>query len=227
MATVEMAKSASDYELAAKEFEQAAKLAPDWPDIYYNLGSVQSKAGDITSAIKSFQRYLDLAPKSPDAAKVREEIFKLEYRRDREKLATTLTGTWTGSDGQTFELKLEGSRLQLTRAKLGDDILNTKLMGRSYTGPMNDVPLVFSGTLVGDKISGQFLQAAGRFITATCRNAKAISRYCRRCCRADAYRLQPRDAQVPDEVQVTVVGRTGLPGDQPAGDAGLRAGTEA
>jgi len=162
MAAVEMAKSASDYELAAKEFEQAAKLAPDWPDIYYNLGSVQSKAGDITSAIKSFQRYLDLAPKSADAAKVREEIFKLEYRRDREKLATTLAGTWTGSDGQTFELKLEGSRLQLTRAKLGDDILNTKLMGRSYTGPMNDVPLVFSGTLVGDKISGQFLQAAGK-----------------------------------------------------------------
>jgi tetratricopeptide (TPR) repeat protein len=161
IAAVEMAKSASDYALAAKEFEQAAKLAPDWPDIYYNLGSVQSKAGDITSAIKSFQRYLDLAPKSPDAAKVREEIFKLEYRRDREKLVTTLEGTWTGPNGQTFVLKLEGARLQLTRARLGDDILVVKSMGTS-TGPMTDVPLVFSGTLVGDKISGQYLQAAGK-----------------------------------------------------------------
>ncbi len=161
VAAVEMAKSASDYALAAKEFEQAAKLAPDWPDIYYNLGSVQSKAGDITSAMKSFQRYLDLAPESPDATKVREEIFKLEYRRDREKLATTLAGTWTGSNGQKFELKLEGSRLQLTRTGLGDDILVVKSMGTS-TGPMTDVPLVFSGTLVGDKISGQYLQAAGK-----------------------------------------------------------------
>ena len=160
MAAVEMAKSASDYALAAKEFEQAAKLAPDWPDIYYNLGTVQYKAGDITSAIKSFQRYLDLAPKSPDAAKVRDEIFKLEYRRDREKLATTLEGIWNGPNGQTFELKLDGARFQLTRDRVGDDIVVSTVSGKDFTGPMADVPLVFSGTLVGDKISGQYLQAA-------------------------------------------------------------------
>lgn len=168
MAAVEMAKSASDYALAAKEFEQAAKLAPDWPDIYYNLGSVQSKAGDITSAIKSFQRYLDLSPKSPDAAKVRDEIFKLEYRLEREQLATTLEGTWTGPNGQTFELKLEGVRFQLTRDKVGDDIIVSTVMGKDYTGPMGDVPLVFSGTLVGDKISGQYLQAAVKVNGGNC-----------------------------------------------------------
>jgi hypothetical protein len=159
MAAVEMAKSAEDYNLAAKEFEQAAKLAPDWPDIYYNLGSLQSKAGDITSAIKSFQRYLDLAPKSPDAAKVRDEIFKLEYRLEREKLATTLEGTWDGPNGQTFKMKLDGARFRLTRDRVGDDIIVSTVSGKDYTGPMADVPLVFSGTLVGDKISGQYLQA--------------------------------------------------------------------
>ena len=164
MAAVEMAKSASDYALAAKEFEQAAKLAPDWPDIYYNLGSVQSKAGDITSAIKSFQRYLDLAPKSPDAAKVRSEIFKLEYRLEREKLATTLEGTWIGPNGQTFKMKLDGARFQLTRDRVGDDILVQNVMFQSYSGPMGNVPLVFSGTLVGDKIAGQYLQEAGKVI---------------------------------------------------------------
>ena len=160
VAAAEMAKSVSDYALAVKEFEQAAKLAPDWPDIYYNMGSVQAKAGDIPSAIKSFQRYLDLAPNSPDAAKVQEELFKLEYRRDREKLATTLAGTWTSPEGQTFELKLEGSHLQLTRGRSGDDILVMRVMYTSYPAPMPDVPLVFTGTLVGEKISGQYLQAA-------------------------------------------------------------------
>jgi len=152
MAAVEMAKSAGDYELAAKEFEQAAKLAPDWPEVYYNLGLVQSKAGDITSAMKSLQRYLDLAPGSPDAAKVREEISKLEYQRDR-------GSTWIGSNEQTFELKLEGSRLQLTRTSVGDDILVMK-MGNSSNIPAGE-PLVFSGTVIGDKISGHYLQAAG------------------------------------------------------------------
>jgi hypothetical protein len=169
MAAVEMAKSASDYALAAKEFEQAAKLAPDWPDIYYNLGSVQSKAGDITSAIKSFQCYLDLAPKSPDAAKVRDEIFKLEYRLERENLATTLEGTWNGPNGQTFKMKLDGARFQLTRDKVGDDIIVMKAMFQSYTSPMWDVSLVFSGTLVGDKISGQYLQAAGTVNNNDCK----------------------------------------------------------
>ena len=164
VAAVEMAKSPGDYALAVKEFEQAARLAPDWPVIYFNLGSVQSKIGDYASAMKSYQRYLELAPRSPDAAKVQEEIFKLEYRRDREKLAATLAGTWTASNGQMFSLALEGSRLQLARAEQqSDDILTLKSMGSTYTGAMTDFgPLVFSGTLVGDKLSGQYLQEAGK-----------------------------------------------------------------
>jgi len=164
IAAVEMAKSPGDYALAAIEFEQAAKLAPDWPVIFYNLGGVQSKIGDYTSAIKSFQRYLELAPQSPDAAKVQEEIFKLEYRRDREKLATNLAGTWTSSNRKTFKLLLDGSRLQLTRDDQNgdDDILTIKSMG-THIGPMTDVPLVFSGTLIGDKISGYYLQPAGKY----------------------------------------------------------------
>lgn len=163
IAAVEMAKSVGDYNLAALEFEQAVKLAPEWPDPYYNLGNVQSKVGDYTSAIKSFQRYLDLAPKSPDAEKVREEIFKLEYRHDGQKLATTLSGAWTTSKGQKFTLLLDGSRLQIRRdEQQSDDILTIKSMG-THIGPMTDEPpIVFFGTLVGDKISGQYLHAAGK-----------------------------------------------------------------
>jgi hypothetical protein len=44
MAAVEMAKTPKDYKRAVLEFEQAAKLAPNWPDVYFNLGSVQAKA---------------------------------------------------------------------------------------------------------------------------------------------------------------------------------------
>jgi tetratricopeptide (TPR) repeat protein len=83
VAAVEAAKTAGDYDLAVKEFEQAAKIAPDWPDIYYNLGSVQSKAGDFASAIKSFKRYLELAPNASDASQIRDEIYKLEYRAEQ------------------------------------------------------------------------------------------------------------------------------------------------
>ncbi|PKN52816.1 MAG: hypothetical protein CVU55_06240 [Deltaproteobacteria bacterium HGW-Deltaproteobacteria-13] len=159
---IEMAKTPGDYALAIPEFEQAARLAPDWPEVYFNLGGVQAKIGDYTSAMKNYQRYLELAPQSPDAAKVRDEIYKLEYRRDRDKLATTIAGTWTASNGHKFKLLLDGSRLQLIRDQ-GEDILHLKSMGKTYTGPMTDAPpLVFSGIMVGDKISGQYVQAAGK-----------------------------------------------------------------
>jgi Tfp pilus assembly protein PilF len=163
IAAVEMAKSAGDYVLAALEFEKAAKLAPDWPLVYYNLGSVQSKMGDPASAIKSYQRYLGLAPRSPDAEKVRQEIYKLEYMHDRQKLAATLSGAWKASNGQTFKLLLDGPRLQLKRdEQQGDDVVTIKSMG-THTGAMTDAPpLVFLGTLIEGKITGLYMQAAGK-----------------------------------------------------------------
>ncbi len=164
VAAVEMAKTPGDYVLAAMEFDKAAKLAPDWPDVYYTLGSVQVKMGDTASAIKSFQRYLELAPASQDAEKVRQEIYKLEYRRDREQLAAARQGPWKASNGQTFTLALDGSRIQLTRdAQQGDDIITIKAAGTEHTGLMTDAPqLVFVGTLIGEKVMGQYLQPAGK-----------------------------------------------------------------
>jgi tetratricopeptide (TPR) repeat protein len=164
IAAIEMAKSAGDYVLAALEFEKAAKLAPDWPDVYYSLGSVQAKMGDPASAMKSYQRYLELAPRAPDAEKVRQEIYKLEYLRDRQKMAATLTGAWKASNGQTFKLLLDGPRLQLARdEQQGDDVITISALGSSHTGEMTDAPQpVFLGTLIEGKITGMYVQAAGK-----------------------------------------------------------------
>lgn len=87
-AAVEMAKSPEDYAAAIEEFEQAARLAPGWPDPYYNLGLVQEKAGKFREAIVSLNRYLQLAPNAPDAAKIQEHIYKLEYKAERENILT-------------------------------------------------------------------------------------------------------------------------------------------
>jgi tetratricopeptide (TPR) repeat protein len=82
-AAVEMAKSPEDYEAAIREFQEAARLAPDWPDPYYNLGLVQEKAGKFMEAIASLKEYLRLAPNAPDAAKIQEQIYKLEYKAEQ------------------------------------------------------------------------------------------------------------------------------------------------
>ena len=80
MAAVEMAKSPDDYAAAIKEFEQAIRFAPDWPDAYYKLGMAQEKAGKYTDAITSLKKYLRLAPNGSSAALVKSIINKLEFK---------------------------------------------------------------------------------------------------------------------------------------------------
>jgi len=82
-AAMEMAKSPEDYEAAIKEFQKAARLAPGWADPYYKLALVQEKAGKFREAITSLNRYLQLAPNALDGAKVKDLIYKLEYKAEQ------------------------------------------------------------------------------------------------------------------------------------------------
>lgn len=157
MAAVEMAKSVDDYVFAVKEFEQAARLAPDWPDVYYNLGRVQSKAGDYASAMKSFRRYLELGPKSPDAAKVQEEIFKLEYRQERIKKVAELAGVWLV--GKTpFAISINDSEF-IAKGNVGTDGVKVisdggVLVGKSERTARGNSEVLFRGRIDGYSIKG-------------------------------------------------------------------------
>jgi ankyrin repeat protein len=80
VAAVEMAKSPNDYAAAIMEFEQAARLAPDWPNVYYSLGKVQEAAEKYGDAVRSFREYIRLAPDAEDAEEIKSLINKLEYK---------------------------------------------------------------------------------------------------------------------------------------------------
>ena len=115
MAAVEMAKSPEDYAAAIEEFDQAAKLAPDWPDIYYNLGLVHEKAGNLSAAIINFQKYLQLAPNASDAETVKSLINKLGYRFDR-----------SSSDPALIKAALEGQKEVVEQLIAGGADINAK-----------------------------------------------------------------------------------------------------
>ena len=82
MAAVETAKSPNDYAAAIEEFKEAARLAPDWPGVYFNLGLVQEKAENYGEAVINFLQYIRLAPKASDIETVKSLINKLEYKFD-------------------------------------------------------------------------------------------------------------------------------------------------
>lgn len=83
VAAVETAKTPADYEAAISEFEQAARLAPDWPDVYYNLGMVQERAERYRDAISNLRHYLRLVPDASDAEEVGSTINKLEFKAEQ------------------------------------------------------------------------------------------------------------------------------------------------
>lgn len=89
--TIETAQSPDDFEQAVREFEDAARLAPDSPEVHYYLGKTLSLAkGQAGRAIKELERYLELAPDAPDAERVKSEIAKLEELKNTSRKSGSL-----------------------------------------------------------------------------------------------------------------------------------------
>ena len=77
---------AGNYALAIEEFELAKKLAPDWPEVYYNLGMAQKEANRYNAAVKNLRKYLALAPEADDAEKVQGAINDMEITLEQKNI---------------------------------------------------------------------------------------------------------------------------------------------
>lgn len=64
-------------ENALREFDEARRLAPEWPEAAYNRGIVQARLGRVEEAAADLQRYLDLEPEAGDAILVSQRIVQL------------------------------------------------------------------------------------------------------------------------------------------------------
>ena len=78
------ATSAEGLLSAIWEFEEAARLAPDWPGAFRGLGMVQRAAKKHADAEKSFRRYLELAPDAADADQIRALIDEMSDQQGQD-----------------------------------------------------------------------------------------------------------------------------------------------
>jgi len=124
MAAVEMAKSPSDYQIAIDEFEKAIAIAPQWGDVYYNLGMVQEKAQRYPEAIESFRKYLKLSPNAADIGTVKSMMNKIEFRQEFQAKQQKFSGVWVESDGTPFQISMDGNKIELktNRRNLSGDV---------------------------------------------------------------------------------------------------------
>ncbi len=77
IALIEKAEKPSDFLAAMTEFEEAATIAPMWPDIHYNIAMLAAETDKPAKAIKEYQVYLTLSPKTQDRAKIEGEIVRM------------------------------------------------------------------------------------------------------------------------------------------------------
>lgn len=100
------ATATTDYQDAAREFEQATLAAPWYGDAYFNLGVVQDKAGDFEGALRSLN-YARLA--APDSKEIKALIYEVEYRMEKAN-SPAARAAKEKEAAQRFITSLEGAR---------------------------------------------------------------------------------------------------------------------
>lgn len=123
------AKEPKDFSDAADEFKKALLYAPWLAEGYYNLGIIQDKAGQYGDAMQSLNFYLLAAPNAPDAGKVKELIYEIEYRKDKAAKESSLQEL----KRQQEEQQREAPKILLRQLKAKYDGATYSALWCSYT----------------------------------------------------------------------------------------------
>lgn len=87
----ESAKTPEDIDKALQEFNDAAKMAPNNPEVHYYLGKTYSLLqGNAGRAANEFKKYLKFYPDAPDKTEINVEIERLNKIVETSKLSTVL-----------------------------------------------------------------------------------------------------------------------------------------
>ncbi len=78
----------ADYENALKAFEKAYELSKR-PDLLLNVATVHERKGDLSAAVTSLKKYLEVAPDGEQRATVEARVANLEKRLSEQAKGTT------------------------------------------------------------------------------------------------------------------------------------------
>ncbi len=69
-----------DYNSAKEMLRQAEEVSEEYGQVYYLLGMVKEKEGDISAAERYFKKYLELEPETDKADRV---LMRIEYMQEK------------------------------------------------------------------------------------------------------------------------------------------------
>jgi len=85
----EAAIKQKDFDEAIRSYAEALKLAPWWPEGYYNSAIIIGELGRHSEAISSMRRFIDLEPGTPAARNGQDRIYQWEYLAKKADVETT------------------------------------------------------------------------------------------------------------------------------------------
>jgi tetratricopeptide (TPR) repeat protein len=110
-AAAQEADAKGDLAAASKQYERAITIAPH-PDAYFNLADVQVRSKHVKPAIRSYEKYLELAPEAKDRKAVEKRIAELlamkgalEMEFDEPDGLVFADGKLLGKTPGTYELR--------------------------------------------------------------------------------------------------------------------------
>jgi tetratricopeptide (TPR) repeat protein len=65
---------------AIEQLNEALRIAPWWPEAYFNRGLLLEDRGRYADAVENLKLYLLAAPGASDATQVQQKIYMLEYK---------------------------------------------------------------------------------------------------------------------------------------------------
>ncbi|HEX2964162.1 MAG TPA: tetratricopeptide repeat protein [Syntrophorhabdaceae bacterium] len=122
-AAEEIAKTEVDLRDAIMEYERAAALDPDWPELRFRLALVHEKVGSYDQAIRHLRRYLDISPDLRDKEQVQSRLDKLEYKLEKSRRDSadphSLIGLWAPGGNnfgegafERFEVRAQNGKVE-------------------------------------------------------------------------------------------------------------------
>ena len=117
----------SGFVAAAEEMASAIRIAPWWPEAYYNLGLMQERAGEYGNAMDSYELYLLSGPPEAEAQALQAKIYELEVVKEERDAIQEFAGQYP--DGNY--VNINGSKID---AKMGLHTIAASLTGRSLEG---------------------------------------------------------------------------------------------
>lgn len=125
---------AGSFEAAAQEMEKAVLEAPWFADGYFNLGTIQDKAGKFSQAIQNFQLFLIADPKSRNAIAVRAKIYGLEVKLEEMIKTMRLMGNWRVIGNPKNKTDEWSIRVKGDKLVIGDNFMQLEKKGLALEG---------------------------------------------------------------------------------------------